>query len=62
MANQNPIMGFVSNYKLEGNLLTINIDEYYKQVLQPLDIFPTFQKIINAAADFNKVTLLLEKK
>lgn len=56
------IMGFVSNYKLEGNLLTISIDEYYKQVLQPLDIFPVFQKIINAAADFNKVTLLLEKK
>lgn len=57
-----PIMGFISNYKLEGNLLTINIDEFYKEVLQPVDIFPTFQKIINAAADFNKVTLLLEKK
>jgi hypothetical protein len=47
---------------LEGNLLTVNIDEFYKQVLQPLAIYDTFQKIINAAADFNKVTLLLEKK
>lgn len=57
-----PVMGFISTYKLEGNLLTVNIDEFYKQVLQPLSIYDTFQKIINAAADFNKVTLLLEKK
>lgn len=57
-----PIMGFVSDYKMEGNLLTVTIDEYYKQVLQPLETYEIFQKIINAAADFNKVTLLLEKK
>jgi hypothetical protein len=57
-----PIMGFISDYKLEGNLLTITIDEFYKEVLQPIDIYEPFQKVINAAADFNKVTLLLEKK
>jgi Domain of Unknown Function with PDB structure (DUF3857) len=55
------ILGFVSDYKLEGSLLTVTIDEYYKQVLQPIDTYDSFQKIINAAADFNKVTLLLEK-
>ncbi len=47
---------------MEGNLLTITIDEFYKEVLQPIDIYEPFQKVINAAADFNKVTLLLEKK
>lgn len=56
-----PAMAFVSDYTLKDNLLTINIDEYYKEVMQPLAIYPTFQKIINAAADFNKVTLVLEK-
>jgi len=56
------VMGFISDYKLEGNLLTITIDEFYKEVLQPIDIYEPFQKVINAAADFNKVTLLLEKK
>ncbi|WP_428653477.1 DUF3857 domain-containing protein [Runella sp.] len=55
------ILGFVSDYKLEGSLLTVTIDEYYKQVLQPINTYDSFQKIINAAADFNKVTLLLEK-
>ncbi|MCU0338441.1 MAG: DUF3857 domain-containing protein [Spirosomaceae bacterium] len=56
-----PVMGFVSDYKLENNLLTINISEFYKEALQPIVIYDTFQKIINAAADFNKVTLVLEK-
>lgn len=55
------VMGFVSDYKLENNLLTINISEFYKEALQPIEIYATFQKIINAAADFNKVTLVLEK-
>ncbi|MDF7819007.1 DUF3857 domain-containing protein [Runella sp. MFBS21] len=56
-----PVMGFVSDYKLEAGVLTVTIDEFYKQVLQPIDTYESFQKIINAAADFNKVTLLLEK-
>jgi transglutaminase-like putative cysteine protease len=56
-----PQMGFVSNYKLENNLLTININEFYRQVQLPASQYDAFQKIINAAADFNKVTLVLEK-
>ena len=56
-----PQMGFVSTYKLENNLLTINIDEFYRQVQLPMADFEQFQKVINAAADFNKVTLILEK-
>jgi hypothetical protein len=55
------IMGFVSDYKQVGNILTITIDEYYNEVLLPLSQYDDFQKVINAAADFNKVTLILEK-
>jgi len=54
-------MGFVSGYKLEGKVLTITVEEYYKKVQLPLSAYADFQKVINAAADFNKVTLILEK-
>ncbi|TAE38780.1 MAG: DUF3857 domain-containing protein [Runella slithyformis] len=56
-----PQMGFMSNYKLENNLLTVNINEFYNQVQLPMTDYTVFQKVINAAADFNKVTLVLEK-
>jgi hypothetical protein len=55
-------MGFVSTYSISGNKLTVNIHEYYQQPEYPLDKFGIFQKVINAAADFNKVVLVLEKK
>ncbi|BAV06211.1 protein of unknown function [Filimonas lacunae] len=55
-------MGFVSDYVLEGNTLTINIREMYNQLRYPLSEFDNFRKVINAAADFNKVMLVLEKK
>ena len=56
-----PTMGFISDYKMNNNLLTITIDEFYKQVTLPVGEYAKFQEVINAAADFNKVTLILEK-
>jgi hypothetical protein len=56
-----PQMGFVSNYKLEKDVLTLTVDEFYKQTQLPVSVYDNFQKVINAAADFNKVTLVLEK-
>lgn len=55
-------MGFVSTYTLEGNLLRIHIVEDYRLVAYPVSLYEDFRKIINAAADFNKIVLLLEKK
>jgi hypothetical protein len=55
-------MGFVSGYNLQGNKLTIEVHEYYKDVTYPLSVFESFKKVINAAADFNKITLVLEKQ
>jgi len=55
-------MGFVSSYKMEGNVLTISIMEEYRKTNYPLSQYEEFRKIINAAADFNKVALVLEKK
>lgn len=53
-------MGFVSDYQVSGNKITITINEYYHKVLLPLSVYDDFQKVINAAADFNKVTIIFE--
>ena len=54
--------GFVSSYKLKGSKLVIDIDEYYKKLEFPKAQIANFRSVINAAADFNKVTLVLEKE
>jgi hypothetical protein len=53
---------FKSDYSLEGNVLVVHIEEYYKEIYAPLSRYEDFRKVVNAAADFNKITLVLEKK
>lgn len=55
-------MGFVSSYKVVNNVLEIYILETYRDLKYPLEEFETFKRVINAAADFNKIVLILEKK
>ena len=55
-------MGFVSGYKINGNVLSVHIMEEYRRTSYPLSQFEEFKKIINASSDFNKVILVLEKK
>ena len=55
-------MGFVSSYTVAGNEVKIKVHEYYKDLVYPVSRFEEFKKVINASADFNKVTLVLEKK
>ena len=52
---------FYSTYKMAGNKLTVNIAETYSQVHYEIADFEAFRKVINASADFNKVTLLMGK-
>jgi hypothetical protein len=52
---------FVSDYTENGNEVKVKIDEYYKELYAPLHRYEDFRKVINAAADFNKVTLVLIK-
>jgi hypothetical protein len=54
-------MGFTTSYKQEGNILTITVNEVYRNTNYPVSQYETFKKVINAAADFNKVVLILEK-
>lgn len=53
-------MGFVVDYQLSDNSLTLTIDEYYNIVQLPVSAYAEFQKVINASADFNKLTLIFE--
>ncbi len=53
------IYNFVSSYSLNGQMLEITIDEYYDKLDYPLEKFEAFRKVINSAADFNKIVLVL---
>ncbi len=56
-----PIYLFVSKYNLEGQQLEIEIEEYYDQLYYPREQFEPFRKVINAAADWNKIVLVLSR-
>jgi len=59
--NGQPAMGFQSEYKMDGNTVIVEINEFYKKLELPIDKFKEFREIINAAADFNKKVLIFEK-
>lgn len=60
-AEGNQLFGFISSYKLNGKELTINCSEYYNGSEYELKMFESFKSVINAAADFNKISLLISK-
>jgi hypothetical protein len=52
---------FKSTHSINGDILEIKIWEGYKTIGCPKDRYEDFRRVINAAADFNKVILVLEK-
>jgi len=55
-------MGFVSSYKVEEKVIKIDVYEYYNSIKYPKKQYEEFREIINAAADFNKVSIVFEKQ
>ena len=55
-------MVFVSDYKIANGRVIVDVLEYYDRVVYPKEQYEDYRKVINAAADFNKVILVLEKK
>lgn len=55
------LLSFKSFYELKGNILKITADEYYKINRIPVEIYEDYRRVINSAADFNKVSLVLVK-
>ena len=65
--NMKPTISFHSDYaykadKVTGDKLIVTISETWSQIHFPAQDYERYRKVVNTAADFNKVTLLLEKK
>lgn len=53
-------MAFISKYTVENNELVVLCEEYYKNIDIPVKDYQEYRKIINSAADFNKIKLIFE--
>ena len=62
ISNGDIIAKFESNYSLEGNKLIISIQEFYKSLKYSKSKYNDFRKVINAAADFNKLDIFFVRK
>jgi hypothetical protein len=60
--NGKELFSFKSFYKLEGNKLTVTADEHYRENIVLVPMYEKYRTVINSAADFNKIVLLLEPK
>ena len=56
------IYNFLSSYTIEGQFLEIEIDEFYDKLYFPVEKFEAFRKVINTAADWNKIVLVLQQQ
>lgn len=52
---------FKSSYELNGDVLIVKADEFYDQTVVPVQDYESYRTVINSAADFEKVTLVLVK-
>ncbi len=59
--NGEVIFYFKSFYTLDGNKLNIQVNEGYEEIYYPKEKFEAFRKVINAAADWNKIVLVMSK-
>jgi|APLak6261698768_1056241.scaffolds.fasta_scaffold00439_5 hypothetical protein len=53
--------GFVSSYTEKEGVITVTNTEFYNVVNYPLEKFNEYKDVINAAADFNKIVIMLTK-
>lgn len=60
--NQKTVAKFVSNVKITNHELVIDNEEFYSVINYPLEVYESYKKVINAAADFNKIVVILEKE
>lgn len=56
------ILGFESSYELKGNQIIVTVKEWYNTHYFSVADYPKYEKTMNAAADFNKVVLVLQAK
>lgn len=62
LLNGEPEAIFKSSYTQTENIVTVTNTESYHIIHYPLSIFESYKAVINAAADFNKITIILSKQ
>ncbi|MGV9012693.1 MAG: hypothetical protein ACOH13_08885 [Flavobacteriales bacterium] len=55
------LLQFTSTWRTDGDTIKVNIDENYRRCQLPVEQFGTFRQVVNAAADWNKLKLVLVK-
>lgn len=55
-------LGFTSRYTLNGNILVVEINEWYNKYIYPVEDYPMYESVMNEAADFNKIVIAFQKK
>jgi hypothetical protein len=53
--------GFISKYTKKGDEILVENTEFYNIINYPLDQFEDYKAVINAAADFNKIVIIVTK-
>jgi hypothetical protein len=54
-------LGFESSYVKEGDKIIVTVKEYYSELFYEKAVYDEFRKVVNAAADFNKITIVLKE-
>lgn len=54
------LLSFKSFYEVNDNILTVTADEHYRLNIIEVADYEAYRTVINSAADFNKITLILE--
>ena len=54
-------MGFVSTYDVKDNTLIVTVKEWYGTIIIPVSEYKSYENVVNAAADFNKLVVVLQK-
>jgi len=52
---------FTSKSEIVNNVIKVDIIEFYNKMEYPVELYDAFKAVINAAADFNKASIVLEK-
>lgn len=59
--NGKEVCKFVSSYQINGSVLEVTVFEVYHDSHTPKSEFENYSKVVNAAADFNKIVVIFEK-
>ena len=52
---------FTSKAEIVNEVIKVDIVEFYNKIEYPVELYDAYKAVINAAADFNKVSVVLEK-